>query len=119
MKITDLLPSDLGPLQFHRLNGSLSRDSVFQVHAAGSTIAELAPITVDEAAIAVPRPCCSDSAGLWSLDLVLGEARALETHVLCLASAADGQPEGLTGELAAWATLTVLWAASSWVPREG
>lgn len=78
----------------------------------GNRVAELVAIDQADRVIVLdpPRECVVSCAGWWRLE-VSGEAGCVdETYFLCPAPQKGPGCRALTRELAAWATLTVLWA---------
>ena len=113
MKITSPITcsTDFGPVEFEQCEQR--PDGVFAVTVAGEEVAELAPMTVfgpemlltDDYSVEPP----AHVHGSWSLTLTGPADDALDTHLLFLAGAhTDGSD--LTGELAVWATLAMIWA---------
>ena len=123
MNITDpsLWPPDFGPLRFQQLEEEPNDAGVLLLTADGSVVAELAPLCEDHGSLAFDRtPDCTVAlAGCWSLDLIAEDERLVETHVLCPLASANDESGCLTRELAAWASLIVLWTAASRARQHG
>jgi hypothetical protein len=122
MKITDpsLWPSDFGPLRFQRYAGDPRCSDMFLLIADGCPVAELAPLDADQTTMLGPHYADALSRGdCWTLDLITEEGRLVETHLLCRPRERGGDGDGLSGELAAWGILTVLWGTARWAPKRG
>jgi hypothetical protein len=123
MKITDpsLWPAGFGPLRFERLREDPWCEDVFQLWASGAPVAELAPLSERDGGVALDEEesCVIPATGCWSLDLIADDRGLIDTRVLCPAPQTMLDPQRLTGELAAWASLLVLWANNAAIVKRG
>jgi hypothetical protein len=124
MKIIDpaVCPDNFGPLLFEPLDEHVSDGGVFALTVGGTCVGELAsgglgdgaPLVLDD-----PEAGVTKHAGRWHLQLADVDGRVTTTHILCVAPAFQPKDQVLTSELAVWATLTVLWTATSRVCQRG
>jgi hypothetical protein len=112
-------PPDFGPVEFEPRDDY--RDDVFAVTVAGEEMAELAPLTLSIGEILSEEDgaCPGDAKGSWSLTLTGEGERTFDTHLLFLGRDHHGDPSELSGELAVWATLALIWAHDGTVIGRG
>lgn len=124
MKITDpsLWPPAFGPLKLQLLGGEPNHSELFLlVTGDGSAVAEMGPLCENHGTLSLDRTedCAVSLAGCWSLDLIPEDERLVETHVLCPLTGADDESDHVRHELAAWASVIVLWTATSRARQRG
>jgi hypothetical protein len=123
MNISDpsLWPAQFGPMRFEHIRDPLDGGEVILMTSHGDVIAELSPGDDPETARAIEQHTgCPIARGRsWLLDVLFGAGSVIESHVLHTVREQRVGGEPLTGELAAWATLTVLWATTSRAAHQG
>jgi hypothetical protein len=104
---------DFGPLQFAPLEDEPLGPPVFALTVDDSLVGELAPLDTDGGArimLDEHQECVLDAAGCWKLELADTRGSVTKSHILCVTSHDDVDEHVLTGELAVWATLTMISA---------
>jgi hypothetical protein len=112
---TSLWPANLSGIRFEPTEDRFVRGEVSVVGSDGAEIAALTPL--DDTDYPIVVDCAEDVAlpvgGCWELSIPDDEGGLVEARVLFRPRAGTPGHQELTADVAAWATLTVLWALSS------
>ena len=124
MKITDpsLCPDEFAPLTFEYLDDDPRGPEVFSLTVDGTPVGELAPLTFNHLEMLVLddyETCVLPPDGCWSLELADVDGRLNGTHVLFAGEREAISSEPLSTELAAWATLIVIWEQAGRARQRG
>jgi hypothetical protein len=108
--------TEFGPVHFEQPEDPVEDADIFLLTVAGTPIAELAPLNLPPGCIldlGADQEAALIRAGCWSLDLIDSDGRPCGTQVLCVSSQCQSGARTLTGELAVWATLSIVWTRSA------
>jgi hypothetical protein len=107
---------------FEQLDPDPDCGAVFNLTIDHNVVGELCALDCDRAAPIVltdDQARVINGANAWTLDLADENGRMIGRHILWPVSPEHASSSSLSGELAAWATLTVTWASLGRARQQG